>query len=67
MAHGWENVSRERNMLGPERRDGLVIRSRAVKAVPEETTLGDLDAIKGSPWARSGFCEVCCLVFHVRY
>ena len=55
MAHGWENVSRERNMLGPERRDGLVIRSRAVKAVLEETTLGDLDAIKGSPWARSGF------------
>ena len=34
--------------------DGLVIRSRAVKAMPEETTLDDLDAIKGSPWASSG-------------
>ena len=32
------------------RGDGLVIRSRAVKAMPEETTLVDLDAIKGSPW-----------------
>ena len=30
--------------------DGLAIRSRAVKAMPEETTLDDLDAIKGSPW-----------------
>ena len=37
------------------RRDGLVIRSRAVKVMPEETTtLEDLDAIKGSPWAPSG-------------
>ena len=34
--------------------DGLVIRSRAAKAMPEETTLDDLDAIKGSPWAPSG-------------
>ena len=31
-----------------------VIRSRAVKAMPEETTLDDLDAIKGSPWAPTG-------------
>ena len=30
--------------------DGLVIRSRAAKAMPEETTLDGLDAIKGSPW-----------------
>ena len=34
--------------------DGLVIRSRAVKVMPEPTTLDDLDAIKGSPWAPSG-------------
>ena len=34
--------------------NGLVIRSRAVKVVPEETTLDDLDAIKGSPWGLSG-------------
>ena len=34
--------------------DGLVIRSRAVKAMPEETTLDDLDAIKGPQWATSG-------------
>ena len=31
-----------------------MIRSRAVKVMPEVTTLKDLDAIKGSPWARSG-------------
>ena len=35
-------------------RDGLVSRSRAAKAMPEETTLDDLDTIKGSPWAPSG-------------
>ena len=29
--------------------DGLVIRSRAVKAMLEETTLDGLDSIKGSP------------------
>ena len=34
--------------------DGLVIRSMAVKAMPEETTLADLLSIKGSPWAPSG-------------
>ena len=34
--------------------DGLVIRSRAVKLMPEVTTTEDLDAIKGSPWAPSG-------------
>ena len=34
--------------------DGLVVRSRAVKAMPEPTTMDDLDAIKGSPWAPSG-------------
>ena len=34
--------------------DGLVIRSRTVKVMPEVTTLEDLDAIKGSPWAPSG-------------
>ena len=34
--------------------DGLVIRSRAEKAMLEETTLDDLDSIKGSPWAASG-------------
>ena len=33
---------------------GLVIRSRAVKVMPEPTTMDDLDAIKGSPWAPSG-------------
>ena len=33
---------------------GLVMRSRAVKVMPEVTTLEDLDAIKGSPWAPSG-------------
>ena len=32
------------------RGDGLVIRSRAVKVMPEKTTLEDLDAIRGSPW-----------------
>ena len=31
--------------------DGLVTRSRAAKAMLEETTLDDLDSIKGSPWA----------------
>ena len=34
--------------------DGFVIRSRAVKAMLEETTLEDLDAMKGSPWVPSG-------------
>ena len=34
--------------------NGLVIRSRAVKVMPEPTTTDDLDAIKGSPWAPSG-------------
>ena len=34
--------------------NGLVIRSRAVKVMPEVTTLEDLDAIKGSPWAPPG-------------
>ena len=33
--------------------DGLVIRSRAVKVMPEPT-MDDLDTIKGSPWAPSG-------------
>ena len=33
--------------------DGFVIRSRAVKAMLEETTLEDLDAMKGSPWVPS--------------
>ena len=31
--------------------DGLVIRSRAAKPMPDDTTLDDLDAIKGSLWA----------------
>ena len=31
-----------------------MIRSRAAKVMPEETTLDDLDAIKGFPWAPSG-------------
>ena len=31
-----------------------MIRSRAVKVMPEPTTLDDLDAIKGSPWCPSG-------------
>ena len=31
--------------------DGFVIRSRAVKVMPEPTTMDDLDATKGSPWA----------------
>ena len=30
-----------------------MIRSRAVKAMLEETPLEDLDAMKGSPWAPS--------------
>ena len=34
--------------------DGLVIRSRAAKLMPEVTTTEDLDAIKGSPWPPSG-------------
>ena len=33
--------------------DGLVVRSRAVKAIPQETTLDDSDSNKGSPWASS--------------
>ena len=33
--------------------DGSVIRSRAVKVMPEPTTMDDLDAIKGSPSAPS--------------
>ena len=31
-----------------------MIRSRAVKVMPEPTTMDDLDAIKGSPWSPSG-------------
>ena len=31
-----------------------MIRSRAVKVMPEPTTMDDLDAIKGFPWAPSG-------------
>ena len=31
-----------------------MIRSRAVKVMPEPTTMDDLDATKGSPWAPSG-------------
>ena len=38
--------------------DGLVIRSRAVKAMLEETPLDDLDGIKGCPWAPSGVLKV---------
>ena len=34
--------------------DGLVIRSKAVKVMLQETLLEELDAIKGSPWALSG-------------
>ena len=34
--------------------NGLVFRSRAVMVMPEPTTVDDLDAIKGSPWAPSG-------------
>ena len=30
-----------------------MVRSRAAKAMPEETTLDDLDAMKGSPWTPS--------------
>ena len=39
--------------------DGFVISSRAAKAMPEETTLDDLDSIKGSLWAPSGVFERC--------
>ena len=35
------------------RGDGLVIRSKAVKVMLQETLLEELDAIKGSPWALS--------------
>ena len=31
--------------------DGLVIRSRAAKVMPEPTTMDDLDAVEGSSWA----------------
>ena len=31
-----------------------MIRSRAVKAMLQERTMDDVDAIKGSPWATSG-------------
>ena len=31
--------------------DGFVIRSGVVKAMPEPTTMDDVDAIKGSPWS----------------
>ena len=48
------------------RRDGLLVRSRAVKVMPEETTLEDLDAIKGSPWALLEFGEMYCLMFRVQ-
>ena len=34
--------------------DRLVVRSRAVKVMPEPTTMDDLDAIKASPWVPSG-------------
>ena len=39
--------------------DGLVIRSTPVKAMSEETTLDDLDAIKGSSWASLWSVERC--------
>ena len=35
--------------------DGLVIRSRAVKAMLEETTLDDLGSIKCPSWGPCGF------------
>ena len=40
--------------IGARNGDGLVIRSRAVEVMPEPTTMDDLDAIKGSPWAPFG-------------
>ena len=50
------------------RGDGLVIRSRAVKVMSGETTLEDLHAMKGSPWASSGVLrEMYCLMFHVQH
>ena len=33
---GWENVSIQKNIFVARKGDGLVIRSRAVKAMPEE-------------------------------
>ena len=42
--------------------DGFVVRSRAVKAMPEPTTMDDLDAMKGSPWAPSGVLKGVLLV-----
>ena len=50
----WENVSTQKNGEVARKGDGLVIRLRAVKAMPEPTTMDDLDAMKGSPWAPSG-------------
>ena len=47
--------------------DGLVTRSRAVKAMPEETTLDDLDANKGSPLAPLEFRKMHCLMFGVQH
>ena len=47
----------EENIVA-RRGDGLVIRSRAVKTMPEETTLDGLVAINGSPWAPSGVLMV---------
>ena len=46
--------------------DGLVIRCRAVKAILEPTTMDDLDAMKGSPWAPSGVDGCFAPMFHVQ-
>ena len=52
------NVSTQKNKFVARKGDGLMIRSRSVKGMPEETTMDDLDAIKGSPWAPSGVCKM---------
>ena len=45
-----------------------MIRSRAVEAMPEETTLDDLDTVKSSPWAPSGVLrDVLPDVFRVQF
>ena len=50
------------------KRDGLVIRSRAVKLMPDVSTSGDLDAIKGfSVGPPLEFRKTSCPMFHDQF
>ena len=54
-ARGWENVSTSKNFLWHKKDHGLIIISGAMKVMTEETTLTDLNAIKGCLGVLWGF------------